>query len=118
MRRPLRIESSIFIYHVTSRGDRRNLDGEDRAGIRAVIVQAMDRLDARVLAYCRMSDRFHWVLHARQANPSRRMRQVNGVYPQRFNRRCVRALHRFQGRCKTGGPSPGFVQSTLDTQAG
>jgi putative transposase len=57
----------------------------------------MDRFDAQVLAYCQMSNHFHLVLHTRQANLSRLMRHVNGVYTQSFNRRVG---HLFQGRFK------------------
>lgn len=39
----------------------------------------MDRFDAQVLRYCQMGNHFHLALHTRQANPSRRMRHVNGV---------------------------------------
>jgi putative transposase len=60
----------------------------------------MDRFDAQVLAYCQMSNHFHLVLHTRQANLSRLMRHVNGVYTQSFNRRHALVGHLFQGRFK------------------
>ena len=53
MARPLRIEFADAVYHVTSRGDRREAiyrDDEDRQRHLAVIAQAMDRFDAQVLA--------------------------------------------------------------------
>jgi hypothetical protein len=34
-----------------------------------------------------MGNHYHLVLHTRQANLSRLMRQINGVYTQAFNRR-------------------------------
>jgi putative transposase len=40
----------------------------------------MDRFDAQVLAYCQIGNHYHLVLHTRQANLSRLMRHVNGVY--------------------------------------
>ncbi len=43
---------------------------------------------------------FHLVLHTRQANLSRLMRHVNGVYTQRFNRRHGLVGHLLQGRFK------------------
>jgi REP element-mobilizing transposase RayT len=103
MSRPLRIEFPGAIYHVTSRGDRREAiyrDDEDRHSHLAVIGQAMDRFDAQVLAYCLMGNHFHLVLHTRQANLSRLMRHVNGVYTQDFNRRHGLEGHLFQGRFK------------------
>ena len=55
MARPLRIEFPGAVYHVTSRGDRREAifgDDADRAALLAVSSRAMDRFDAQVLAYC------------------------------------------------------------------
>ena len=103
MSRPLRIEFPGAIYHVTSRGDRREpiFDGDaDRHGLLAVIAQAMERFDAEVLCYCLMGNHYHFVLHTRQAKLSRLMRHVNGVYTQDFNRRHGKVGHLFQGRFK------------------
>lgn len=91
------------MYHVTSRGDRREaiyLDDTDRRTQLSVIAQAMDRFDAQVLAYCQMGNHFHLVLHTRRANLSRVMRHVNGVYTQAFNRRHGLVGHLLQGRFK------------------
>jgi putative transposase len=103
MSRPLRIEYPGAIYHVTSRGDRREpiyRDDADRIAHLGVLGQALERFDAEVLAYCLMGNHYHLVLHTRQANLSRLMRQLNGVYTQRFNRRHELAGHLFQGRFK------------------
>jgi putative transposase len=103
MSRPLRIEFLGAVYHVTSRGDRRELiyrEDADRTMQLAVIAQAMNRFDAQVLAYCLMGNHFHLVLHTRRANLSRLMRHVNGVYTQSFNRRHGLVGHLFQGRFK------------------
>jgi putative transposase len=103
MSRPLRIEFPGAVYHVTSRGDRRELiyrSDDDRALHLAILAQAMDRFDAQLLAYCLMGNHFHLVLHTRRANLSRLMRHVNGVYTQSFNRRHGLAGHVFQGRFK------------------
>ncbi len=103
MSRPLRIEFPGAVYHVTSRGDRRELiyrEDEDRASQLGVISHALDRFDAQALAYCLMGNHFHLVLHTRQPNLSRLMRHINGVYTQRFNRRHGLVGHLFQGRFK------------------
>jgi putative transposase len=103
MSRPLRIEFPGAIYHVTARGDRREdiyRDDADRHAHINVLAQAMDRFDGQLLAYCQMGNHFHLVLHTRQANLSRLMRHVNGVYTQRFNRRHGLVGHLFQGRFK------------------
>jgi len=103
MSRPLRLEFPGAVYHVTSRGDRREpiyVDDVDRAEHLAVLAQAAERFDAQVLAYCQMGNHYHLVLHTRQANLSRFMRHLNGVYTQAFNRRHGLVGHLFQGRFK------------------
>jgi len=103
MSRPLRIEFPGAIYHVTSRGDRREpifVDDIDRRSLLAVLAQGMQRFNAQVLAYCLMTNHYHFVLHTREANLSRLMRHVNGVYTQAFNRRHGKIGHLFQGRFK------------------
>ena len=87
---PLRIEFADAVYHVTSRGDRREAiyrDDEDRQRHLAVIAHAMDRFDAQVLAYCLMGNHYHLVVQTRQSNLSRLMRHINGITTQQFNRR-------------------------------
>ena len=103
MSRPLRIEFPGAIYHVTSRGDRREpifVDDEDRETMIAVWAQGMDRFDAQALAYCLMGNHYHLVVHTRQANLSSLLRHLNGVYTQAFNRRHGKVGHVFQGRFK------------------
>ena len=102
--RLLGIEFPTAIYHVTSHGDRREpiyRDDEDRVAQLEVIALAMDRFDAQVLAYCQMGNHYHLVVRTRQANLSRLMRHVNGVYTQAFNRRHGVVGHLFQGRFKS-----------------
>lgn len=103
MSRPLRLEFPNAIYHVTSRGDRREPiyhDDLDRQACLDVLALAMERFDAQLLAYCLMGNHYHLVLHTRRANLSQLMRHVNGVYTQRFNRRHGLVGHLFQGRFK------------------
>lgn len=103
MSRPLRIEFPGAVYHVTSRGDRREpiyRDDLDRAAQLNVIAEALERFDARLLAYCLMGNHYHLVLQTRRANLSRLMRHINGVYTQAFNRRHGLVGHLFQGRFK------------------
>ncbi|MBL8279311.1 MAG: transposase [Pelomonas sp.] len=103
MSRPLRIEFAGALYHVTSRGDRREsifVDDMDRARLLAVVAQGMARFDAQLLAYCLMGNHYHFVIHTRQGNLSVLMRHINGVYTQAFNRRHSKVGHLFQGRFK------------------
>ena len=101
MTRPLRIEFPGANYHVTSRGDRREsifAEDDDRRALLRVAERATGRFDAAVLAYCLMGNHYHFVLHRRQANLSRLMRQINGVFTQLFNPRHAKVGHLFHGR--------------------
>ena len=101
MARPLRIAFGGGIYHVTSRGDRREpifVDDHDRGCLLDIWAHAINRFDAATLAYCLMGNHYHFVLQTRHDNLSRLMRQVNGVYAQAFNRRHGLVGHLFQGR--------------------
>lgn len=103
MVRSLRIEYPGAVYHVTSRGDRREpiaVDDADRLQFFAVLTQAFERFDAHAWAYCLMGNHYHLVLRTRQSNLSRLMRHINGVYTQCFNRRHNLVGHLFQGRFK------------------
>ncbi len=103
MSRPLRIEFPGAVYHVTSRGDRREAifdDDQDRHAFLSVIAQATERFDAAILAYCLMDNHYHLVIHTRRGNLSRFMQQLNGVYTQIYNRRHSKVGHLFQGRFK------------------
>lgn len=103
MSRPLRIEFPGAVYHVTARGNeqkaivRDHLDREDWV---ADLAHVCDRFDWRILAWCLMDNHFHFVLETLKANLARGMRQLNGRYAQRFNRRHGRVGHLFQGRYK------------------
>lgn len=101
MARPLRIEYAGAVYHLSSKAEAQAVvfhDDTDRRALLAVIAQAMERFDAQVLAYCLEPDQFELLLYTRQANLSRLMRHINGVYTQGYNRRHSHHGHLFQGR--------------------
>lgn len=103
MARPLRLEFSGALYHVTSRGDRREaiyLDDQDRREWLAVLALVCDRFNWVVHAYCQMTNHYHLVVETVEGNLSAGMRQLNGLYTQRFNRRYRMSGHLFQGRYK------------------
>ncbi len=103
MARPLRIEFPGAIYHVTSRGDRREAifeDDDDRLSFLVQVGQAMERFDAAILAYCLMDNHYHLVIHTRRGNLSRLMQRLNGTYTQAYNRRHGQVGHLLQGRFK------------------
>lgn len=103
MARPLRNELAGGLYHVTSRGDRREdiyRDEEDRWVWLGVLKEVCERFNWRVHAWCEMTNHYHLVVETPEANLSKGMRQLNGVYTQRFNRRHGLVGHLFQGRFK------------------
>lgn len=53
-----------------------------------------------VHGYCQMSNHYHLLLETVDGNLARSMRQLNGRYTQRFNRRHGLVGHLFQGRYK------------------
>jgi REP element-mobilizing transposase RayT len=64
MARPLRIEFSGALYHITSRGDRREAiyeDDEDR--------------EVFLSAFCLMTNHYHLVIETVESNLSQGMRQ-------------------------------------------
>jgi REP element-mobilizing transposase RayT len=103
MARPLRIEFAGATYHVTSRGNRREpifADDVDRLAFLDLLGHTLGRFHAAALAYCLMGNHYHLVLTTHDANLSKLMRQLGGVYTQRFNRRHDKVGHVFQGRFK------------------
>jgi putative transposase len=103
MARPLRIEFPGGLYHVTSRGDRREeiyLDDADRTHWLALFGHVCKRFNWVCHAYCLMDNHYHIVVETAEGNLSRGMRQLNGVYTQTFNRAHNRVGHVYQGRYK------------------
>ena len=103
MARPLRIELAGGLYHVTSRGDRREaiyLNDADRCAWRETLDQVCSRFNWVCHAWCQMTNHYHIVVETVEGNLSLGMRQLNGVYTQFINRSHQRVGHVFQGRYK------------------
>lgn len=103
MARPLRLEYPGAVYHVTTRGNARQpifTDDEDREIFLALLGAVVKRYNWLCHAYCLMGNHYHLLLETLDANLSLGMRQLNGMYTQRFNRRHDRTGHVFQGRFK------------------
>jgi len=101
MARPLRIEFSGGLYHVTARGNGRQAifaDDTDRERFLGVLTSVVSRYHVLCHAYCLMGNHYHLLLETPEANLSRAMRQLNGVYSQAFNRRHRRPGHVLAGR--------------------
>ena len=103
MSRPLRLEFAGALYHVTSRGDRRDdiyECDEDRKDFLSLLGNVCESFNWVCHAYCLMDNHYHLLIETPDANLSKGMRQLNGVYTQKFNRRHERVGHVFQGRYK------------------
>jgi REP element-mobilizing transposase RayT len=103
MARPLRIEFAGALYHVTSRGDGQEdiyLEDDDRQAYLDILGQTCKRFNWAVHAYCLMDNHYHLLIETPDANLSKGMRHLNGVYTQKFNRYHNRVGHVFQGRYK------------------
>lgn len=101
MARPLRIEFPGGLYHVTARGNGRQsifADDVDRERFLLVLTSVVSRYHVLCHAYCLMANHYHLLLETPEANLSRAMRQLNGVYSQAFNRRHGRPGHVLEGR--------------------
>ena len=103
MARPLRVEYPGAVYHVTSRGNgRRKIYREDRDRelFLEILSQAVSRFGWLCHAYCLMDNHYHLLIETPKSNLSLGMRQLNGVYTQKFNRQNRLVGHIFQGRFK------------------
>jgi len=103
MARPLRLEYAGALYYVAAQGNARQeifLDDTDRVRFLDVLADVVDRFQWICYAYCLMRNHYHLLVETPEANLSRGMRQLNGVYTQAFNRRHGRTGHVLQGRFK------------------
>ena len=103
MSRPLRIEYPYAWYHVMNRarhGEDLYVDKDDFLCFITLLQETVDLFKFRVGAYCLMSTHYHLLIQTPEANLSRCMRHLNGVYTQRYNARhgCDGTL--FKGRYK------------------
>ncbi|SFD67883.1 REP-associated tyrosine transposase [Pseudoalteromonas denitrificans] len=104
MSRPLRLEFAGALYHVTSRGNERKQifrNESDFSTFINVLAAVCERYNWVIHAYCLMTNHYHLLVETPDANLSKGMRQLNGVYTQGFNRDHRRVGHLFQGRYKS-----------------
>ncbi len=103
MSRPLRLEFPHAFYHVTARGNRQEAiyeDDLDRRLFLEILGDTVADFNWLLHAYCLMSNHYHLLVETPDGNLSAGMRQLNGLYTQRSNRKHGRVGHVFQGRYK------------------
>ena len=101
MARPLRLELPDALWHVTARGNERKpvfRDEHDYETFLDVLGAVVARFGWRLHAYVLMPNHYHLVFTTPLPTLSKGMRQLGGVYTQRFNKRWSRSGHLFQGR--------------------
>src|SRR3989454_2896165 len=116
----LRLEYPGAIYHLMTRGDRREAifrDDYDRQRFLETLAEACAKTDWQVHAYCLMSNHFHLVVETPQANLVAGMKWLLGTYTGRFNRRHKLFGHLFSGRYKSlivDGSGSGYLKAVCD----
>lgn len=66
-----------------------------------LLEESSEMWNIRVAAYCLMTNHYHILVQTPDANISRSMRHINGVYTQRFNKRHRCDGQLFRGRYKS-----------------
>jgi putative transposase len=104
MARPLRLCLPDGLYHVIARGNARQpivADDHDRNSFFHVFAHVLERFGWLCHAFCVMDNHYHLVVETPLPNLPSGMRQLNGLYAQRFNRRHGRIGHLFQARYRS-----------------
>ncbi len=103
MARPLRIEYPDAMYHVSNYGVGTQRVFPSAQYFEAFIeglIETCSRLNVEVHSYCLLRDQYHLVIKTPEANLSRFMRQVDGLYTQQFQRMKKSNGSLFKGRYK------------------
>ena len=99
--RPPRIQLAGGIYHVTSRGNRRQAifhDDNDRRWFLMFRFHVFKRWGWRLHAYCLMTNHFHLLVETPEPNLSSGMQRLKSGYAAYFNERHSLVGHLFQQR--------------------
>ena len=104
MARSPRVQIPGGIYHVTTRGNRRQeifKTDEDRQCFLNLLAGVVPRFGWRCHAYCLMRNHYHVLIETPEANLSAGMHLLNGRYAQLFNETHQLDGHLFQGRFRS-----------------
>ena len=103
MSRPLRIEYPDAWYHVMNRGRRSEAifqDDDDYRRFTELLQEGSAMWNVRIAAFCLIPNHYHLLVRTPDANLSRFMRHLDGVYTQSFNRSHNSDGPLFRGRYK------------------
>jgi putative transposase len=101
MPRPPRVAEPGAVYHVFTRGNRKEdivADDTDRARFLQIFGDVAARRSWRCIAYCLMTNHYHFVLETPRDDLSAGMHALNGRYARAFNRRHGFSGHVFEKR--------------------
>ena len=104
MSRPLRIHYPDAWYHVMNRGRRAEAifgGKKDYIAFIELLKVTGELWNLRISAYCLLKNHYHLLVQTPDANLSRCMRHINGVYTQRFNKAHHIDGQLFRGRYKS-----------------
>ena len=120
MPRKRRLEYPGAMYHVMSRGDRREdifLDDVDRHDFIKTLAESCQKASWQVHAYCLMRNHYHLVLETPNANLVGGMAWLQSTYTIRLNHRHKLFGHVFSGRYKAQlveGSGNGYLKTACD----
>ena len=104
MSRPLRIQYPNAWYHVMNRGrhgEKVFETNKDYWSFIELLEELNEVFNVKVAAYSLLSNHYHLLVNTPDANLSRSMRHLNGVYTQRYNKRHACDGQLFRGRYKS-----------------
>ena len=120
MPRQVRIQYPGAIYHVMSRGNRRQdiyLDDVDRQDFLKTLAEACQKTGWQIHAYCLMSNHYHLVVETPNANLVAGMAWLQSAYTIRLNHRHKLIGHVLSGRYKAQvveGSGNGYLRTACD----
>jgi putative transposase len=120
MPRKLRLQYAGAMYHVMSRGDRREkifLTDVDRQDFIKTLAEACQKTGWQVHAYCLMPNHYHLVIETPEPNLVTGMAWLQSAYTIRLNHRHKLFGHVFSGRYKSQlveGSGNGYLRTACD----
>jgi putative transposase len=104
MARPLRIDYPGAFHHVMNRGANHQpifVDTNDRSLFLYVLANTIRQWEIRVHAFSLMNNHYHLLIETPLGNLSQAMRNLDGIYTQRFNLKHGRDGSLMRGRFKS-----------------
>ncbi len=104
MARDTRLEIEGSVYHIISRGQRKNpifFSKYDMDKYCEIANYALTQYDVEVIAYCLMRNHVHLLIRRKTLDISGFMHRINTIYAMYFNEKYSLCGHVFQGRYKS-----------------